>query len=69
MLAMQAIAMDSLLHNPHPETQNLKPEDIDVTPKSKPMPKGCKVFLIEGIEIIALNEKSARKKYSKTNKP
>lgn len=27
--------------------------------------KGCKVFTIEGIEIVALNERSARKKYEK----
>ena len=30
--------------------------------------KGCKVYNINGIEIIALNEKSAIRKYNKINK-
>lgn len=46
----------------------IRPEDIDVTPKTKPIPKGCKVFEIEGVSIIALNEKSAMKKFNKLNK-
>ena len=46
--------------------QDLKLEDINVTHKERIIPKGCKVFLIEGVEIIAINEKSARKKYLKT---
>ena len=47
------------------ERNNLKPEDIDVKPKKKLIPKGCKVYDIEGVEIVALNEKSAIKKYNK----
>ena len=46
----------------------ITPEDIDVTPKTKPIPKGCKVFEIEGVSIVALNEKSAMKKFNKLNK-
>ena len=33
--------------------------------KTRLIPKGCKVFNIDGIEVIALNEKSAKKKISK----
>ena len=47
------------------ERNNLRPEDIDVKPKKKLIPKGCKVYDIEGVEIVALNEKSAIKKYNK----
>ena len=32
------------------------------------IPKGCKVYNINGIEIIALNEKSAIRKYNKRHK-
>lgn len=46
----------------------ITPEDIDVKPKKKPIPKGCKVFEIEGVSIVALNEKSAMKKFNKINK-
>ncbi len=44
---------------------SLRPEDIDMTPPKRVIPKGCKVFLIGGQEIIALNEKSAIKKYNR----
>ena len=46
-------------------TNPLRPEDVDVRPKKKPIPKGCKVFEIEGVSIVALNEKSAVKKFNK----
>lgn len=52
------------MHGRNPIT----PEDIDVKPKKKPIPKGCKVFEIEGVSIVALNEKSAIKKFNKLNK-
>ena len=45
---------------------NLRPEDIDMTPPKKIIPKGCKVYNVEGKEIVAINEKSAIKKYNKT---
>lgn len=44
---------------------NLRPEDIDMTPPKKIIPKGCQVFNINGKEIVAINEKSAQKKYQK----
>ena len=44
---------------------NLRPEDIDMTPPKKIIPKGCQVFNINGKEIVAMNEKSAQKKYQK----
>jgi len=46
---------------------NLRPEDIDMTPPKKIIPKGCKVFNINGKEIVAISEKSAMKKYKKQN--
>lgn len=39
------------------------PEDIE--PKKKPIPKGCKEYTFCGVTVIALNEKSARKKIEK----
>ena len=36
-----------------------------MTPPKKIIPKGCKVFNINGKEIVAMNEKSAQKKYQK----
>jgi len=47
---------------------NLRPEDIDMTPPKRIIPKGCQVYNINGVEIIAINEKSAIKKYKKTQK-
>lgn len=44
---------------------NLRPEDIDMTPPNKIIPKGCKVYNINGVEIVAMNQKSAQKKYEK----
>ncbi|MFY8162438.1 MAG: hypothetical protein ACOVNU_13980 [Candidatus Kapaibacteriota bacterium] len=65
MLAMQTISMIDF-HNIDSSKSSLKPEDIDVKPKPKVIPKGCKVFIIEGKEIIAINEKSAKRKFLKT---
>ena len=45
---------------------NLRPEDIDMTPAKKIIPKGCKVYNIDGKDIVAISEKSAIKKYLKT---
>lgn len=47
---------------------NLRPEDIDMTPPKRIIPKGCQVYNINGVKIIAINEKSAIKKYKKTQK-
>ncbi len=44
-------------------------DDIDLTPKTPPIPKGCKKYVFSGdngsVEIIAMNEKSAIKKHEK----
>lgn len=49
--------------------QDLRPEDIDVKPKEKPIPKGCKEYVFHEsfgtLKIIAMNERSAMKKYNK----
>jgi hypothetical protein len=37
-----------------------------MTPPKKIIPKGCKVYNVEGKEIVAISEKSAIKKYNKT---
>jgi hypothetical protein len=42
----------------------LRPEDIKLNTK-KIIPKGCKVYNINGVEIVAISEKSAIKKYNK----
>ena len=34
------------------ERNNLRPEDIDMTPPKKIIPKGCQVFNINGKEIV-----------------
>ena len=38
---------------------------IKARSKNKIIPKGCSMFIIEGVEIIALNEQTARKKFDK----
>lgn len=64
LLAGMDTSMDRMtMHGRNPIT----PEDIDVRPKRKPIPKGCKVFEIEGVSIVELNEKSAIKKFNKLN--
>ena len=40
----------------------------DLTPKKKVIPKGCKEFDINGVMIVAMNYKSACKKYNKMPK-
>lgn len=59
------MAMASQYDNHLERKINLRPEDIDMTPPKKIIPKGCKVFNINGKEIVAMNEKSAQKKYQK----
>ena len=62
-------AMMAMLNDVHIISErgrnNLRPEDIDMTPPKKIIPKGCKVFNIGGVEIVAINEKTAQKKYQK----
>lgn len=60
------MAMASGFDMPSERGKNyLRPEDIDMTPPKKIIPKGCKVYIIEGEEIVAISEKSAIKKYEK----
>ena len=50
-------------------SNDLRPEDIDVKPKEPVIPKGCKKYVFKKsfgtLEVIAMNEKSAMKKYDK----
>lgn len=43
----------------------LRPKDIDVTPKKPIIQKGMKKFIIDGVEVYAINEKNAIKKLKK----
>jgi hypothetical protein len=47
------------------ERNSIRPEDINVTPKEPVIQKGMKRFVIEGVEVYAINEKNAIKKYNK----
>lgn len=51
------------------ERNATRPEDIDTTPKEPIIPKGCKKYVFKEsfgtLEVIAMNEKSAMKKYNK----
>jgi hypothetical protein len=46
-----------------------KDKDIDLRPKNPPIPKGCQKYVFKEsfgtLEVIAINEKSAMKKYNK----
>lgn len=63
-LATMLATMDSM-GSGYREKNSLRPEDINLTPKKRIIPKGCQVFVIEGVEIVAINEKSAIRKYKK----
>lgn len=67
MLAMAHIMGNT--HDMYDPTSNrgtnpLRPEDIKLNTKQI-LPKGCKVYNIEGVDIVAISEKSAIKKYNK----
>jgi hypothetical protein len=47
------------------EKNPLRPEDIDVTPKKPVVQRGTHKFIIEGVEIYAINQKNAIKKLNK----
>ena len=66
MAAMMGSVYDYPFSNSK-EKSSLRPQDIDVTIK-KILPKGCKVYTIEGVEIVAINQQSALKKYNKYHK-
>jgi hypothetical protein len=68
LLAMAAM-MGSIYDYPgSTEKSSLRPQDIDVTPKEPVIQKGMKRFVIEGVEVYAINEKNAIKKYNKQYK-
>ena len=45
------------------ERKLIQPKDENTSEKQKPIPKGCKEFVINGEKIIALNRKNAERKY------
>lgn len=45
-----------------PGKNKINAKNISVIPKLQKIPKGCKKFRIEGVEIIALNLKNALRK-------
>jgi len=58
-----AIAMAAI--EPFGYNEGTKISDIDFTPAKKVIPKGCRVYTFGNTEIVALNEKSALKKFKK----
>jgi hypothetical protein len=70
MKSIHALAIMAMMYDVELTSErgknNLRPEDIDMTPPKKIIPKGCKVYNVEGKEIVAISEKSAMKKYNKT---
>jgi hypothetical protein len=68
MLAVALIMADSEFNN-HPPNKRKNKMPGNPAPKKKIIPKGCAIFTIEGVEIIATNEKNALRKYKNiTNK-
>ena len=67
MAAVLSIMADSEFNNHAPNKRKNKMPGNPATKKI--IPKGCAVFTIEGVEIIATNEKNAIRKYKNiTNK-
>ena len=64
LLAFMAMATAT---NPNAFSSSVDPETLkgakQIPKKPKIIPKGCKEFEFEGFKCIALNEKSALKKY------
>jgi hypothetical protein len=69
---LMAAEMMGNLDNYSSGKSSITPEKIDVTPKKKPIPKGCKKYEFEYMgglfSCIALNEKSAKKKFNNWRK-
>jgi len=64
-----ASMMGTIYDYPNSNEKNpLRPQDIDVTPKKPIIQKGMKRFVINGIEIYAINHKNAIKKFEKKSK-
>lgn len=66
-LASMMMAMGDVRGYPTDRLNDLRPEDIDTTYYSVPQ-KGMQRFVIEGVEIYALNKKNAIRKFNKLNK-
>ena len=68
-VAMMAALLSSSYETGENNSNPLRPEDIDVTPKEPIIPKGCKKYVFKEsfgtLEVIAMNEKSAKKTYNK----
>lgn len=62
---MALAAMDMMFTSP---TKTTKLENIDMSTKTPPIPKGHKKFIIGGETIWALNRKNAMKKFDKLPK-
>lgn len=67
ILAIYALSA-SLYSQTRKDSNNRIDTDSLTGDKYSVIPKGCKVFDINGIEIIALNEKSAIRKYNNRHK-
>jgi hypothetical protein len=51
-----------------PGKNKITRDNIIIKPKGKKIPNGCKIFIIGGNEIVALNEKNAYRKLLKNLK-
>lgn len=49
--------------SPEPDLSTLTPEEKEARRRQLLVKKGHRVFVVEGVEILALNEKNARKKF------
>jgi hypothetical protein len=66
---LAALSLMSGIFGSAKNSNNLRPSDIDITPKEPQIPKGCKKYVFKEsfgtLEVIAINERSATKKYNK----
>jgi hypothetical protein len=68
-LTTMAAMFDQSMYNYDKPTRRTKVSELDFTPKERPIPKGCQKYTYKErfgiLEVIAMNEKSALKKYNK----
>jgi len=69
VLTTMAAMFDQAMHNYDKPIRRTKLSDLDLKPKERPIPKGCQKYTYKEpfgtLEVIAMNEKSALKKYNK----